>query len=165
MKDFCQNQYCENPGAKVVKVSQIATGDSTRTFCAVCEEAFAIGVQHGRTTQAAPAGRRLERFLKKDGFIIATFNEGDPSVHGPCEAWAYRGPLDLEAAAPVTFGVGADVLKALGALDGQLGCRRRRAPAGADGHTSGGPTGPRARRAAPGRRKRARGKGRPSPAA
>ena len=166
MKDFCQSQYCENPGAKVVKVSENAAGDSTRTFCTVCEEAFSIGIQHGRMTAEAKAALpRLARFLKNESFVIVTHNGGDPSVHGSWEAWAYRGPLDLEAATPVTFGVGADIPGALEALDGQLGRRRHRAPAGAKGHASGGLTRPRPGRATSGRRKRARGKGRPSPAA
>jgi hypothetical protein len=99
MKAFCQNQCCKNPGGKVVRVS-VRKG--------------------GEQTQAKPALSHLNRFLKKDGFVILTRNDGDPSRSGPFEAWAYRGPLDLEVATPVTFGVGASVHDAIDALEHQL---------------------------------------------
>jgi hypothetical protein len=60
------------------------------------------------------------RFLKKDGFVIIACNREDPSQHGPFEAWAYRGPLDLQTAVPVTFGVGICVADALDALKHHL---------------------------------------------
>jgi hypothetical protein len=60
------------------------------------------------------------RFLKKDGFVIIACNREDPGQHGPFEAWAYRGPLDLQTATPVTFGVGICVADALDALKHQL---------------------------------------------
>ena len=121
MKDFCENQFCENPGAKVVPVSIDKPSDLRRTLCNTCEEAYTWGVQHGRSTaQAGAALGHLDRFLKKDGFVILTRNDGDPSRHGPFEAWAYRGPLDLQAATPVTFGVGTSVPDALDALEIQL---------------------------------------------
>ena len=47
MKEFCENEYCDNPGAKVVPVSEHTPGDSERTLCAACEEAYSTGVQHG----------------------------------------------------------------------------------------------------------------------
>ena len=126
MKDFCENQYCENPGAKVVPVSVDKPSDQKRTLCVPCEEAYTWGVQHGSlTAQAKPALSRLDRFLKKDGFVILTHNEGDPSKHGPFEAWAYKGPLDLQAATPVTFGVGTSVPDALDALELQLEVNRQ----------------------------------------
>ena len=62
----------------------------------------------------------LDGFLKKDGFVVIVRNEGDPSAHGPYEAWAYQGPLDFETAEPVTFGVGTSVKDALDALELQL---------------------------------------------
>jgi hypothetical protein len=74
------------------------------------------------------------RFLKKDGFVILACNREDPSKHGPFEAWAYRGPLDLAVATPVTFGVGICVADALSALKHQLkGARQCTSPAG-NGH-------------------------------
>jgi hypothetical protein len=62
MKDFCQNEYCENPGAKVVPVSVEKPSDQQRTFCVPCEEAYTIGVQHAtKTLQAAEhAGLRID---------------------------------------------------------------------------------------------------------
>jgi hypothetical protein len=64
--------------------------------------------------------RLLRKFLKKDGFVILAWNGRDPSPGGPFEAWAYRGPLDLQTATPVTFGVGASIVDALNALERQL---------------------------------------------
>lgn len=99
MTHFCNNRSCANPGFKMVPVS----------------------VQHGATSaQAKSAQPNLSRFLKKDGFVILTRNDDDPSRQGPFEAWAYRGPLDLRAATPVTFGVGMSVPDALDALELQL---------------------------------------------
>lgn len=121
MKDFCENQYCENPGAKVVPVSVSKPSDQRRTLCVPCEEAYTWGVQHGTiTAQASQARPHIDRFLKKDGFVILARNDGDPSRHGPFEAWAYQGPLDLQTATPVTFGVGTSVPDSLDALERQL---------------------------------------------
>jgi len=130
MKDFCENQYCDSPGAKVVPVSVNKPSDQKRTLCVPCEEAYTWGVQHGKmTAQARPALPRLCRFLKEDGFAILTHNEGDPSKHGPFEAWAYQGPLDLQTAAPVTFGVGESIQDSLDALELQLeGHHRKTGP-------------------------------------
>jgi hypothetical protein len=119
--EFCQNEYCDNPSVKDVRVSVNRASDEVRSLCATCEEAYTIGVQHGTVlAQAKPTLRRLIRFLKKDGFVIFTFNEGDASKHGPFEAWAYQGPLDLQTATPVTFGVGPSIPEAIIALEYQL---------------------------------------------
>ena len=48
MKKFCENPHCESPGTKEVPVSVRGPGDQQRTLCAVCEEAYSWGVQHGR---------------------------------------------------------------------------------------------------------------------
>ena len=121
MKAFCENQYCDNPGAKVVPVSVRTASDQKRTLCTTCEEAYTWGVQHGTiAAQAKPALAHLDKFLKKDGFVILTRNEGDPSRHCPFEAWAYQGPLDLHTATPVTFGVGPSISEAIDALELQL---------------------------------------------
>ena len=126
MKEFCENEFCENPGAKVVPVSVEKPSDQKRTLCTACEEAYTWGVQHGTmTAHARPILPHLGRFLKKDGFVILTRNEGDPSRHGPFEAWAYQGPLDLQTATPVTFGVGTSVPDAIGALELQLQTARQ----------------------------------------
>jgi len=80
MKDFCENPYCENPAAKVIPVSVDKPADQRRTLCVPCEEAYSWGVQHGTiSARANPALSHLERFLRKDGFVILTHNEGDPS--------------------------------------------------------------------------------------
>jgi hypothetical protein len=50
MKDYCENEYCESPGAKVVPVSVCKPSDQTRTLCVACEEVYTWGVQHGRIT-------------------------------------------------------------------------------------------------------------------
>ena len=47
MKAFCENEFCENPGFKVLMVSGDNAGDGKRTLCAACEQAFSWGVQHG----------------------------------------------------------------------------------------------------------------------
>lgn len=127
MRDFCENQYCDNPGAKVVPVSVARPSDQKRTLCVTCEEAYTWGIQHGTiTAEAAQVRPHIDRFLKKDGFVILVRNDKDPSKHGPFEAWAYSGPLDLQAATPVTFGVGADVQASLNALEHQLEAARHR---------------------------------------
>ena len=33
MKEFCENQHCENPGVKEVPVSVKKPSDQKRTFC------------------------------------------------------------------------------------------------------------------------------------
>jgi len=53
MKEFCENQYCDSPGAKVVSVSVNRPSDESRTLCVPCEEAYTIGVQHGRKVAEA----------------------------------------------------------------------------------------------------------------
>jgi hypothetical protein len=130
MRKFCQIEYCDNPGAKVVPVSVAQPSDQRRTLCVTCEEAYAIGVQHGTAVaRARPVLPHLGKFLGKGGFVVVTYNKGDPSVHGPVEAWAYTGPLDLAAATPVTFGIGKGVQDALEALEGLLDQRGRCAQA------------------------------------
>jgi hypothetical protein len=47
MKAFCENQFCENPGAREVPVSVRKPSDQKRTFCVPCAEAYTIGCQHG----------------------------------------------------------------------------------------------------------------------
>jgi len=120
MNRFCENPLCENPAAKMVPVSVDRPSDRQRTLCAVCEEAYSWGVQQGTMACQRPARPHLDSFLKEGGFVILTWTTTDPSRHGPVEAWAYRGPLDFQAARPVTFGVGWDIHEAIEALDGLL---------------------------------------------
>jgi hypothetical protein len=121
MKEFCENQYCDSPGAKVVPVSVARPSDQKRTLCIPCEEAYTWGVQHGTITSEVSSEIPLvSKFLSGDGFVLVVKNSGDPSRLGPFEAWAYSGPLDFQAASPVTFGLGTSVAESLGALDGLL---------------------------------------------
>jgi len=53
MEDYCQNPLCENEATKEVAVSVNKPSDETRALCAVCEEAYTWGVQHG-LQNAAP---------------------------------------------------------------------------------------------------------------
>lgn len=50
MKEYCQNQFCENEAIKEVPVSVEKPSDQTRSLCAACEELYTWGVQHGRMT-------------------------------------------------------------------------------------------------------------------
>jgi hypothetical protein len=59
MKDYCEVEYCDNPGFREVPVSAKKSSDQVRTLCASCEEAYSIGVQHGTFTARQAAGRRV----------------------------------------------------------------------------------------------------------
>ena len=121
MRDFCENQYCENPGAKEVPVSVSTASDQVRTLCVTCEEAYTWGVQHGAMAVAESlAVSHVGGFLQGGGFVVAGKNSADASKGGSFEAWAYQGPLDFHTARPVRFGVGTSCLDALGALNQQL---------------------------------------------
>jgi hypothetical protein len=53
------------------------------------------------------------------GFVVLTHNAGnDPGSQ--YEAWAYEGPLDFDNASSVRFGLGADPIEAIHALNWQL---------------------------------------------
>ena len=63
---------------------------------------------------------RVNAFLREGGFILLAENKEDPNCGAPLEAWAYRGALDLDTATPMTFGLGANLTDAIGALDHHL---------------------------------------------
>ena len=63
---------------------------------------------------------QVDEFLQGQGFVVLGHNKTDPSPGAPIEAWAYRGPLDLQTATSVTFGLGADIYEALEALNLKL---------------------------------------------
>ena len=63
---------------------------------------------------------RVNAFLHEGGFILLAENKHDPNCRAPLEAWAYCGELDLDTATPMTFGLGAHLVDAIGALDHQL---------------------------------------------
>ena len=50
MKEYCQNQFCENKAVKEVPVSVEKPSDQTRSLCVACEEPYTWGVQHGKMT-------------------------------------------------------------------------------------------------------------------
>lgn len=121
MKEFCENEHCENPGAKEVHVSVSKASDQVRTLCVTCEEAYTCGVQHGTMSlEESLALGHVDRFLQDSGFVVVGKNNTDASEAGSFEAWAYHGPLDFHAASPVRFGVGTSCLDVLRALDEQL---------------------------------------------
>jgi len=117
MNEFCDNPHCDNPGVKEVPVSVKRASDQVRTLCAPCEEAYTWGLQHGQ--MAAEFGR-VNAFLKEGGFILLAENREDPNRGAPLEAWAYSGELNFDTATPMTFGLGANLTDAIGALDHHL---------------------------------------------
>ena len=69
-------------------------------------------------TDQAPLST-LAMHVQSKGFVVLTYNaDSDPDSR--FEAWAYEGPLDFNSAAPVRFGLGADPIAALHALNHQL---------------------------------------------
>lgn len=88
--EFCQNQYCDNPGAKVVPVSVEEPSDEKRTLCVTCEEAYTMGIQHGamvtqassRSTVAAvhPALQQIHDLLYLDV-------HGNRGMYNPDKEW------------------------------------------------------------------------------
>jgi hypothetical protein len=53
VEKYCQNPLCENEATKQVPVSVERGGDQKRSLCAVCEEVYTWGVQHGQMTATA----------------------------------------------------------------------------------------------------------------
>ena len=66
MEPFCQIPSCENPAIREVFVSQERAGDSTRSLCTPCEEAYSVGVQHGSIVERETAASQLK---EKDRII------------------------------------------------------------------------------------------------
>jgi len=64
MEKYCQNPLCENKAIVEVPVSVETASDRTRALCAVCEEVYTWGVQHGRF---ASPGLRIEPPPKEKG--------------------------------------------------------------------------------------------------
>ena len=63
---------------------------------------------------------RVNAFLREGGFILLAENKEDPNCGAPLEAWAYHGELNFDTATPMTFGLGVNLIDAIGALDRQL---------------------------------------------
>lgn len=53
---YCDNYLCEAEAVKEVSVSVKKYEDETRNFCATCEEAYTIGVQHGKAAHSGEVG-------------------------------------------------------------------------------------------------------------
>jgi hypothetical protein len=53
MERYCQNPLCENEASKIVSVSVDRPSDQKRSLCAICEEAYSWGLQHGRLSSAS----------------------------------------------------------------------------------------------------------------
>ena len=51
METYCQNPLCENEAVKQVPVSIGKASDQKRALCAVCEEVYSWGVQHGQLSK------------------------------------------------------------------------------------------------------------------
>lgn len=47
METYCQNPLCQNETFREVRVSVEKPSDEIRALCAICEEAYTWGVQHG----------------------------------------------------------------------------------------------------------------------
>jgi hypothetical protein len=120
MKKFCENEFCENPGAKVVAVSVDRPADQGRTLCAACEESFSWGVQHGTLAAREHLDWQEVQSFLLGGFIVLTRNVTTLNRDEQFEAWAYSGVLNFETAASVTFGLGASPLDALAAVNHQI---------------------------------------------
>ena len=78
MNEFCENDYCDNPGAKVVPVSADTPSDQERTLCTACEEAYTWGVQHG--TMVAQATAALAEPGPGAQEIIASYRVGVAAI-------------------------------------------------------------------------------------
>ena len=119
MNDYCENQLCENPGAKEVPVSVEKASDQRRTLCSACEEAYVWGVQHGkRVAKAGPALSRLDKLLRRGGLVILA--GGACGCGKGFQARAFSGPVELQVQDPVSLGRGAIIRDALEALDHKL---------------------------------------------
>ena len=94
MNEYCENPLCENEGSKEVPVSVNRPGDQRRTFCAVCEEAYATGVQHGRFETAVVTDRGLVEYAR--AFPSQTAAEAG-FLKYLREHHGYRGPKCVES--------------------------------------------------------------------
>lgn len=66
MEQYCQNPLCNNEATKVMAVSVDKPSDQRRSLCAVCDEAYSWGVQHGGMR---PTPKKL--------WVAAVTNRGD----------------------------------------------------------------------------------------
>jgi len=101
MEQYCQNQFCENKAVKEVPVSLEKPSDQIRSLCAICEEVYTWGVQHGKMF----AGLKIEPPPAEIGeeslfrvVYVMDVNSGDV-----CEAaeYTHRIMTDPESLRPV----------------------------------------------------------------
>ena len=106
MTTHCENPNCDNEGYKQVPLSVNKPSDERRTLCAICEDAYTWGVQHGHMEEYATkvAHQHVTTFLDDGDFLVLAKNRTDPWPGSPIEVWAYEGPLDFNVATPVRFG-------------------------------------------------------------
>jgi len=70
MDRYCQNPLCENEATKMVSVSVDRPSDQKRALCAVCEEVYTWGVQHGQIT-SLPKKVWVLHVTKRDSVVHA----------------------------------------------------------------------------------------------
>mgnify|MGYP000941384533 CR=1 FL=1 len=101
MERYCQNPHCENEASKIVSVSVDRPSDQKRSLCAICEEAYTWGVQHGRMTSVP---RKVWVLHVSDGGSVVhagAFRTKRKAVRDLAEYLrmqeGYSGPEDLPA--------------------------------------------------------------------
>jgi hypothetical protein len=102
MEKYCQNPLCENEAIKEVPVSVETASDQIRALCAVCEESYSWGVQHGRCVSPGlriepPPEEKSDEPLFRVVYIIDV-NSGD--VREAAE-YTHRIMTDPESLRPV----------------------------------------------------------------
>ena len=102
MKEYCENQFCENEAVKEVPVSVEKPSDQVRSLCATCEESYTWGVQHGRMTSQGlkidpPPEEKGDEPLFRVVYMI------DVNASDVCEAaeYTYRIMTDPDSLPPV----------------------------------------------------------------
>jgi hypothetical protein len=88
MEKYCQNPLCENEAVKQVSVSVGKASDQKRALCAVCEEVYSWGVQHGQ--------------MSKPGLQI----DPPPKEKGPEPLYRVAYVIDVNAASVPAAAVG-----------------------------------------------------------
>jgi len=101
MEKYCQNPLCENEATKSVPVSVDRPSDHRRSLCAVCEEVYSWGVQHGRMSSVPRRAWVLH--VTDDGEVVhaCVFRTRRRAVKDLADYFraqeGYRGPEDLPA--------------------------------------------------------------------
>jgi len=102
MNKYCQNPLCENEALKEVPVSMSKASDQVRALCAVCEEAYSWGVQHGKISSSRfsidppPEDKGLEPMYRV--VYVIDVNARNPKQAARC---AYKIMIDPASMWPV----------------------------------------------------------------